>query len=217
MPDFELRAALSPIFSVPLIRHRWPQSEDLNNALADLFLAEERTEAGITRSNVGGWHSDEGIFARDDAALGQLRARILLILRRLLADNAQPREDSRVQFGLSGWANVTRPGGYNCAHDHGDFDWAGVYYVTAGDPPDAAAPLSGLFEFIDPRAGASGTTLAGQCFAPNWRIQPEPGLMLIFPGWLKHLVHPYRGTAPRISIAFNITLRPESRQALRRL
>ena len=34
-------------------------------------------------------------------------------------------------------------------------------------------------------------------------IAPEPGLLVIFPGYLTHFVHPYAGATPRISIAFN--------------
>jgi len=38
-------------------------------------------------------------------------------------------------------------------------------------------------------------------------IDPVPGLMVFFPSWLKHIVHPYRGTGERISISYNVTIR----------
>ena len=34
-------------------------------------------------------------------------------------------------------------------------------------------------------------------------------LFLVFPGWLKHFVHPYRGSRPRVSIAFNVKIEPK--------
>jgi uncharacterized protein (TIGR02466 family) len=38
------------------------------------------------------------------------------------------------------------------------------------------------------------------------RVTPEAGKMVIFPAWLMHGVRPYRGTAERISIAFNLAV-----------
>ena len=36
--------------------------------------------------------------------------------------------------------------------------------------------------------------------------KPEPGKLVLFPSWLLHQVRYYRGTAERISIAFNLSL-----------
>ena len=41
-----------------------------------------------------------------------------------------------------------------------------------------------------------------QAVEPN--IAPTPGLLLVFPSFVYHGVHPYRGSKPRISIAFNL-------------
>jgi hypothetical protein len=38
-------------------------------------------------------------------------------------------------------------------------------------------------------------------------VRPENGMMLIFPGWLNHYVHPYWGERERISVAFNLMIR----------
>ena len=37
-------------------------------------------------------------------------------------------------------------------------------------------------------------------------IPPKAGRMVMFPAWLLHEVRPYRGSAERISIAFNLSL-----------
>jgi len=34
-------------------------------------------------------------------------------------------------------------------------------------------------------------------------VQPRAGLCLVFPSYLPHEVYPYRGSRPRISVAFN--------------
>jgi uncharacterized protein (TIGR02466 family) len=38
------------------------------------------------------------------------------------------------------------------------------------------------------------------------RVRPKSGRMVMFPSWVMHQVRPYRGTAERISIAFNLTV-----------
>ena len=47
--------------------------------------------------------------------------------------------------------------------------------------------------------GLPGITATG-----TWTLLPEPGLMLLFPSWLRHSVLPYYGESSRITIAFNI-------------
>jgi len=37
-------------------------------------------------------------------------------------------------------------------------------------------------------------------------IQPEPGLLIVFPAWLFHYVNPYHGDGERISIAWNFNV-----------
>ena len=39
-------------------------------------------------------------------------------------------------------------------------------------------------------------------------IRPVPGLLVLFPSWLYHFVHPSTADTPRISIAFNAQWRP---------
>jgi hypothetical protein len=46
----------------------------------------------------------------------------------------------------------------------------------------------------------------------TFTIRPRPGMLVVFPGWLQHYVHPYRGTRPRIAIACNVTMSPMERE-----
>ena len=104
---------------------------------------------------------------------------------------------------MDGWANVSRNGDYNSAHNHPNCLWSGIYYVAAGTPePDTQ--FNGRLELLDPRAGANMMYLADTLLHARYLITPTPGLMILFPSWLNHLVHPFFGTGERISIAFNI-------------
>ena len=53
-----------------------------------------------------------------------------------------------------------------------------------------------------PHLRMSGSLSAGA----TERVTPEAGKMVIFPAWMMHGVRPYRGTAERISIAFNLAV-----------
>ena len=37
-------------------------------------------------------------------------------------------------------------------------------------------------------------------------VQPKPGMLVVFPAWLEHWVHPFYGRGERISIAVNIDI-----------
>ena len=102
------------------------------------------------------------------------------------------------------WANVLRRGGYHQVHDHCTCAFAGVYYIEVGDS-DPDRVLSGEIEFVDPRAGVGAIQIPGTPFERRMLLKPEPGLMVVFPAWLKHYVHPYQGPGQRITIAFNVS------------
>jgi hypothetical protein len=102
------------------------------------------------------------------------------------------------------WAMVMRDGNYTIPHTHADVHWATVYYADAGDADEAAYPESGIINFTDPRSGflpIPGLDLTGGDFMVN----AQTGQILVFPGWLTHYVHAYRGKRPRVSIACNVT------------
>ena len=78
----------------------------------------------------------------------------------------------------------------HAVHDHPNAAVAGVYYVSA-------PPGSGPICFYDPR---DLPWLARDCE----RLTPKPGLLVLFPSWLRHSVGPSFTDEPRISVAFNV-------------
>ena len=51
-------------------------------------------------------------------------------------------------------------------------------------------------------------TAPGDPYGEPLRVRPEAGLLVIFPSWLYHWVHPYGGQTPRIAVSFNASLTP---------
>ena len=87
-----------------------------------------------------------------------------------------------------------------------------MYYVDAGDPDDAM-PLSGCLELLDPRPAAGGVNTPGDPFGHPVRIAPVAGLLVLFPSWLTHWVHPHSGRRERIAISFNVSATSASNTA----
>jgi hypothetical protein len=100
---------------------------------------------------------------------------------------------------------VMRQGDYTVLHDHGEAHWSATYYVDAGDA-DQRSPESGALALVDPRRG--GRSIPGIESGSTFMIRPRSGMLVVFPGWLQHYVHPYRGARPRIAIASNVVMSP---------
>jgi uncharacterized protein (TIGR02466 family) len=210
--ELSLDKHLMMAFATPVVSYPWPDSEALNRELAAVILAAERKDDGITRSNVGGWHSTTDFFEWKEApikALGErVRQMTMAITRAIAVAKDGPRN---FNYRIDGWANVSRHGNYNSAHNHPNCLWSGVYYVATGTP-DPESQMNGRLELLDPRAGVNMMYIADTLLHARYLITPTPGLMILFPSWLSHLVHPFFGTGERISIAFNI-LTTEAKKA----
>ncbi len=203
---------ISGIFAVPLFSRIWPDAAAVNGELKRLILERAPPRSDRAWSNVGGWHSPADLHSWGGPAVQQLVGWISAATKEVtMATGAPGRFEG--DFTLWAWANLLRSGGYNMVHDHARAGWSGVYYVEPGeDDPDN--PLAGQIEFLDPRNGASSHHLPGKPFDTPVRIKPEAGRMMVFPGWLKHYVHPYAGRSERISISFNLIYQPPNEQGV---
>jgi uncharacterized protein (TIGR02466 family) len=194
-------------FPTCVMRRRVAGAEAINAALAPHCRARWQAAPGVQKSNYGGWQSEPTLFADPDPAVLPLRDAVLRALTDLSAAVfATPPETLRVADELVAWININEAGDYNAQHVHLPSTWSGVYYVETGAVPEGARPHSGHLELHDPRG--PGIDGPGAAFGHQSRIvvPPEPGLLVIFPGYLAHSVHPYAGTTPRISVAFNTRL-----------
>jgi len=193
-------------FATPVLSYPWPDSDALNAELRSLILAQEKKSAGIVKSNAGGWHSDLGLFKWDAACVRTLqeRARIACVE---MTRNIVMRPNARftATYLIDGWANVVRSGDYHIVHNHPNNLWSGVYYVALGEPePDH--PHNGQLELLDPRQAPNMVMIPDSLFELRYTVRPTEGLMVVFPSWLRHFVHPYYGSGERISVAFNVLL-----------
>jgi uncharacterized protein (TIGR02466 family) len=189
-------------------RFQVPDAEVMNQDLQALILAEEVEYPSLGRSNIGGWHSRPDFLYRPEPAIAALTAWLTWALRRMI-DGTVGSNAFEGTLSASAWATVCRAGAYHAPHSHPDSAWSGVYYVDPGTPSEDQ-PLSGVLEFLDPRAGVEAVTAPGDPYGEPYRVRPQAGLIVVFPSWLFHWVHPYAGLTPRIAVSFNATLPPST-------
>ena len=194
------------IFSTPIASTVWQGVETLNDRLAATIRSQAGASDSLQRSNVGGWHSDLSFLELEAPEVHAFRQRAREALDEVFAQAASG-ASSIPPYRLEGWGNLATSGAYHSIHSHPNAAWSGVYYVTGNpDPNYDEHPFSGKLELLDPRPGASLRYEAGTNMYGRFLINPQPGQIVIFPGWLQHQVHPYFGSQERITIAFNAVL-----------
>jgi len=196
------REEFIPLFASPLMVHKWPNADELNAKLRHVILERERAMPGRNVSNVGGWQSDHD-FRRWSGEAGKVCVdQVTAMVNHATSKVHGPRRwKPSVTWGIDAWANVNRQGNYNIPHSHPNSTWSCVYYVDTGDA-DMNNEKSGVITFLNPNS-ASSVSFFPETVGDKFNLWPEPGTMLVFPSYLVHLVHPYTGKRPRVSIALN--------------
>lgn len=194
------------LFASPVAVTQVPHADELNRELAARLLDESQRVPSLQRSNVGGWHSRPDLTLRPDACYQALVQEIInnaWQMSAALAGRAGLSPTLSYRFGAIAWAMVMRTGDYTIAHNHGDAHWSSAYYVDAGDADEARYPESGLLAFTSPYH--AGRPIPGlDLFPSTFTVRPRTGALVLFPGYLQHYVHAYRGVRPRIAVSCNI-------------
>jgi uncharacterized protein (TIGR02466 family) len=200
-----------PAFSTPILLVDVPDAAAMNVELADVLLAREKEQSSKSHSTLGGWQSTWDI----DSWAGAGTSRLLTV-GSTIANRATVDRDGKpvsINWRWNMWANINRCGHGNELHSHPGSFWSGVYYVDDGGAFDDPS-LGGELEFLDPRAPGAAMYAPHLAFAlpgglsvgTKETVRPKAGRLVMFPAWLLHQVRPYRGSAQRISIAFNLSL-----------
>ena len=213
LPEVDFQKAITTMFGTPFVSVDWPDVEEMNRQIYDLVIADEETDdlgRGI-RSNAGGWQSRGNLLTRAEPCFVKLKQMMETAIFELLG--ALVRKDgSERTFKLvfDSWANVCRHNNYNVVHSHPNAMYSIVYYVTSGEP-DPSVPYSGLLELLDPREATTFIQVPNTVLDARMFITNRPGRMVVFPSWVKHMVHPFVGTGVRMSIACNVNVLEEVR------
>jgi uncharacterized protein (TIGR02466 family) len=213
MEPKNLRPELIQAFGVPIVAFDLPEHESVAPALCALILERRSGQPGLSRSNVGGWHSGEDLIqwgGRGARYIAQTFGEICSGLTEL------PRSGPHsLSWVVRMWANVSEAGAFNRQHFHPGAFWSAVYYVSDGRNAPAEDVGADLI-LHSPHERVSSMYAPdvhirlpdGQSLSSTMVIKPRPGLGVIFPSWITHEVDAYRGAGQRISIALNFSLAP---------
>jgi tetratricopeptide (TPR) repeat protein len=187
--QFDLTAALPPL-------------DTLADELRKLHIAKGEY---VDQSVRGGTQTDGPLLSRVNPVIRQLRQAIVGAVETFIAelpgsDSYHPllsrRRDRRVRFAGS-WSVRLRSGGRHANHVHPQGWISSALYValperTAGDSEDAGwltigQPQDQLGLDLDPRT----------------KIEPRPGLLVLFPSWMWHGTVPFAG-GERLTVAFDV-------------
>lgn len=197
-------------FRTPIILKQWEDSDPINSELYAAIHAHKQREKGIEASNRGGWHSAENLAEWPEPCVEELFRRARELSSIFVDEIMQiPSDTYRFAWKFHAWSVINKRGDYNIPHNHPSASWSGVYYVRA-DPAPPDKPYAGCIEFQDPRGGIAAAKPAAM-YGHEWhRVLPRPGLMILFPSWMQHFVHPHDGDGERVVVSFDAMVTEES-------
>lgn len=199
------------LFSTPFVTDRLQSEEGLAMLRESIERELARDKAGLSISNIGGWHSNTRMLEWGGEAAKALVYKAITMADAATVDVKSP-NDTRFGWVPELWANVSKRGDANQYHFHPGSFWSAVAYVDDGYEHDDDPALGGELQLLDPRMPMIRMTAPdlrlldaeGRPQPSEISIRPQTGLIVMFPSWLQHAVRPFQGTGTRISIAINL-------------
>jgi uncharacterized protein (TIGR02466 family) len=99
------------------------------------------------------------------------------------------------------WFAKMEKGEFHWQHSHAHYELSGVYYMKANGDDNAIC-------FHTPNKLSNSSRLM-HGLGTRRLVTPQPGLLLLFPSWLEHNVPTNQTDEERVSLAFNISMRPK--------
>jgi uncharacterized protein (TIGR02466 family) len=203
-PAPEWQEGIMPLWPTLFVQRRLPGHEDPGRKLVKLVRELEGANKDLTTD-----YKDPDLFNRDHPAVNWLRGHvnqtIIDYLRALGIDYP-------VNWIIHGWANINRFGDYHDTHNHPRSYLSGTYYVKMPKKTEKLKSRNdlrpGCITFYDPRPGVNMNAIKDDPYVdPEYTVRPEPGMLLLWPGFINHFVHPNLSRSTRISISFNVVLK----------
>ena len=206
-------------FSNPLLKFELPYEEYFRTSLIKECLNYKNQQDTINADAANrqvGWQSQKILFQTQEPCLKKISQYILSAVQSMSKSISPNIKLDDFNTASEGWININQQGSLHFPHTHGNTTFAGVFYVKV---PEATKTTNhnnlikqGFIEFLDPRNDVSSWACGIQEFREStpfdqrMLLAPKEGVLLVFPGWLKHWVYPNIDNEERISISFNCKL-----------
>ena len=204
----------TPVFATPFYRAKAGLKDELSR-LVEFFCAREKDEFRHKDSpqtaHKALFESSFDLFSWNDPEVQTLKQALYSHLMRFLAETSGFDQQTlgTLRFKNESWYHITHAGGYFQPHNHPLASWSMIYCVDPGDKEVDDERESGCVYFSDPRQGASmfldpANRHMNRTYSFDAvRFRPEADNVIIFPSYLHHMVEPYKGDRPRITVAAN--------------
>lgn len=186
------------------LQRQMPSADIANQALLQFLMAQDELQAQMTTD-----YRQQNLFEQTHPAIQWLHQ----CINKTIADYLKKSGVSvSLQWQLQGWANINRKGDYHSLHNHPHSYLSGTYYVNMPEQSVSARQRDdispGDISFFDPRPQANMSAIAGDPqIDPEHRVTPAPGMLLLWPSFVHHAVHPNFSEQARVSVSFNVVLR----------
>lgn len=210
------------LWPVPIEVQKFSQSDSVNPVLARAFGAMRATQEGERRG---------AFFASQDYLLDRVSLPEFNQLVQFIAGsaqqfakqvNAQAWPEGRLSLDLrfaGCWFQIQNGQAFHDIHTHGNCSWSGVYYVQIDPAAErhrhpTLGELNGVTRFYGPYSALQGGAYMdmGNAYLQknSIDIQPEEGMLVLFPSWLPHKAMAYEGERDRIIVSFNLQIHSRS-------
>lgn len=189
------------LFPESVFRYKFENFEKFNPELLNyIYNLKKSDEAGITRSNKGGWHSKDFDLRDENSIQFKFALELQKYILNTFKELGWKTENKKIQI-KSIWAIINKKDDFNVIHSHPNSLLSAAYYVKAPEN-------CGRFQVENPNSIKKHTSpqivnenehnviLAG--------IEINEGDLLIFPGYLPHKVARNQSDDDRIVISFNV-------------
>ena len=200
------RMMFNGVWPTLLVRRSLPGFEQPTSDLAAHIADQEAREADYTAR-----YQEQNFLLGEHPALRWLKEQIDQTAAAFIHHLGINRPMS---WTLQSWYNVNRYGDHHAPHTHPKCSLSGTYYVRVPSDPvrvDDPGARPSCISFYDPRTGANMITVGSEPDARTaYVVRPSAGTLLMWPSPMQHSVHPNLSEEHRISISFNLTLKPSA-------
>lgn len=191
-----------------VMQRQYQETEKLNGHLLTVIAGLEKkykdTDENEVNSNtistMGGYQTPTRVnfLEIDNKHIQKFRKTIVMPAIKTYLKHHFKEASEQVDPYPNAWANILHKGDWQAPHAHPSHGTiaSGCYYVKM--PKDLETP-EGCIEFITPNLESWH-----HGFSYNRRLHPKEGMIVIFPPWHQHFVHPFKKDDTRAIIAFDV-------------
>ena len=186
-------------FATPIWTGMVEGFEEINEELIrHINEIKEHSPQGTKKSNNLGWHSPD--LDLKNTTVKNFFSKISPMIKEVSEDMCWNLSGFQVKV-TSCWSIINQKFASNAGHIHANSLISSAYYIDVGKD-------CGKIIFDDPRPGST-IKKASYASVGNWNqgnvtVEPQTGLLVMFPSYLVHHVQPNMSEKERVILSFNL-------------